>query len=60
MELAKDAQILIELCDGLPFQLCGDDSSDYDSVVDELSILQLPQQPSNKSLLQHMFCLPLN
>uniref|UniRef100_A0A1B0CKH4 Protein kinase c conserved region 1 n=1 Tax=Lutzomyia longipalpis TaxID=7200 RepID=A0A1B0CKH4_LUTLO len=39
--------------------LYGDDSSDYDSVVDDLSILQLPPPPS-KSLLQHMFCLPLN
>lgn len=39
-----------------------EDSSEYDSVADEMNLLHLREmQPApSKSLLQHMFCLPLN
>lgn len=40
-------------------KLYGDGSSDYDSVADDASIMQIPPPPS-KTLLQHMFCLPMN
>lgn len=36
-----------------------DDGPDYDDVTDDMSVLQLDVKPP-RTLLQHMFCLPLN